>query len=79
MNFREICTLVGGPEATSRILGFKSSRYVRKVASGESPFNPKWNEALEREAEARIKSLKEFIKNKRLWVNPQNTESNSTF
>lgn len=59
-DFKQICDLFGGQTATSRVLGLKTPRHLRRVVAGEVNLPPKWTEVLKQEASKLSIKLKEY-------------------
>ena len=60
MTFNQICALFGGQTATSRALGLKSARHVRRVCAGTAPMPEWWLDFLRGEARKRALELIDF-------------------
>ena len=60
MTPREICNLFGGVTATSRVIGLKSNRYLRRVIADGKPMPKNWYHILRNEAVKRGTELLEF-------------------
>ena len=61
MTFRRICNLFGGQTATSKVLGLKSARQVRRVCAGTNPVPKSWHGKLQVAAKSKIFDLQKFI------------------
>lgn len=61
MDIKKITILFGGVNATSRILGLKSNRYLRRIIADDLQIPPRWIPILKKEAKRKIKELDTFV------------------